>query len=115
MGGFRPAQECHDYLNLADPLPLDAVVKFASTAAKKTNTTGNKSSTEGARTMAAKMRTIEGLRFLVHVITIAKSPEVAAAKSGETYAIAYALKDFPWKDFNVGTKILDTTFREESL
>ena len=53
------------------------------------------------------MKTIEHLRSLiVHVITIAKSPELAAAKSEETYAILDALKDSPWEDFKVGTEIL---------
>ena len=51
------------------------------------------------------MKTLGDIRsLLVHVITIGKSPEVSAAKSDETYAIADALKDPPRNDFKVGTE-----------
>ena len=57
--------------------------------------------------MATETKTLEHLRsLLVRVITIAKSPELASAKSEETYAILDALKDSPWNDVKVGTEIL---------
>ena len=57
--------------------------------------------------MVTNMKTLEDIRsLLVRVITIAKSHEVAAAKSEETYDISDALKDFSWNDFKVGTEIL---------
>ena len=108
--GFILVQDSDEYVSLVESLPSEAIVKFsiASDNTKTSNTEG-KTTNEDAKKMASGVKTLEDLRsLLVRVITIAKSPEVAAAKSEETYAISDALKDFALVDFKVGTDIIGT-------
>ena len=106
--GFILAQESDGYVSLAEALPSEAIVKFSIACDEtKTSNSGGSTSNEDAKKMVSGMKTLEDLRsLLVRVITIAKSPEVAAAKSEETYDISDALKDFARADFKVGTDII---------
>ena len=106
--GFILAQGSDEYVSLVEALPSEAIAKFPIACDEtKTSNNGASTSNEDAREMVSGMKTLEDLRgLLVRVITTAKSPEVAAAKSEETYAISDALKDFAWGDFKVGTDII---------
>ena len=50
----------------------------------------------------------------VLVVAVAKSSGFPSAKSGETYEISGAFKDFGWNDFTVRNQILNTTFMGDS-